>query len=198
MKIIIYLLIAFASVVYLTGCSCACGEPDDTEVPSNVLRKANEFIIAQTGREFFENYINPDFKRTQYAEPNYHLVYRLIMPEKPYVNEVISFTVDSEGNVVESFDVAGIPNCFERGNACDFSVTKEQAIQIAKDAGLEDGIIDWKTGFMWNAKMNKYVWHILSTTSETKVEGEFRGSGSEIIIDPNTGEVLAKNDWHVR
>lgn len=193
---LLFLTTSFSYVFF--GCSCACGEPESTEVPETVLQAANDYIIAQTGNEFFNKYITPDFKRTNFVKPNYHLVYRFIMPEKSYVNEVITFTMSEDGKINSEFDVAGIPNCFERSGSCDFNIDEEKAIKIAKDNGLEKGINDWKTGFIWNSEMNMYVWHILSTTAETKAGDEYRGSGHEILIDPNSGSVLSKDEWHIR
>jgi hypothetical protein len=192
--IIIISLILISLFIDACGCS-SCSKQEETVVPKDLLVKANNYIIQRTGNDFFEKYISPDFVRTKYTPPYYNLTYRLIIPEKPYVNTVIQFSVDSIGNVIKDRDIIGIPDCKEGG--CSFNVTEEQAIKIANDSGLEKGIKPWKTGFLWNPKLQQYTWHILSTASESQSSEGFRGSGKEIIIDPNSGLVLEMNDWHV-
>jgi hypothetical protein len=117
------------------------------------------------------------------------------MPEKSYVNALIEFSVDTLGNIVRDRDIVGIPNCME--SDCSFNISEEQALKIATDAGLQKGVKEWKTGLIWDAKLKQYVWHILSTDWTTEATQGFKGYGKEVIIDPNTGLVLAMNDWHV-
>jgi cell division protein FtsI/penicillin-binding protein 2 len=50
---------------------------------------------------------------------------------------------------------------------------------------------------MWDFKLQRYVWRILSTLNEFGDEGNYTATGQEMVIDPNTGEVLALNDWRV-
>jgi hypothetical protein len=185
----------FMSLI-MEACRCpSCSRQEETVVPSELLNKANDYIKLSTGNDFFEKYISPDFIRTKYTPPYYFLTYRLIIPNKPYVNTVIQFSIDSVGNVVKDRDIIGIPNCIDGG--CSFNIKEAQAVKIATDSGLEKGIKPWKTGFLWDPKLKQYTWHILSTSSEFQSTQGFRGYGKEIIIDPNSGLVLAMNDWHV-
>jgi len=193
---IFIILSIFLMCFFIYGCSCfSCSKQAETVVPSDLLNKANDYIKQRTGSDFFGKFISPDFIRTKITPPYYFLTYRLIMPDKPYVNTVIQFSIDSTGNVIKDRDIIGIPDCINGG--CNFNVTEEQAIIIAKDSGLEKGIKPWKTGFLWDPKLSQYVWHILSTSSESQSSEGFRGYGKEIIIDPNSGLVLELNDWHV-
>ncbi len=50
---------------------------------------------------------------------------------------------------------------------------------------------------MWDFKLQKYVWRIISTLNEFGDEENYKATGQELVIDPNTGEVLALNDWRV-
>jgi hypothetical protein len=127
--------------------------------------------------------------------PYYNMIYRFVIPDKSYVNVLIEFSIDTLGNIARDRDIVGIPNCMEED--CSFRISEEQAIKIAKESGLQKGIKEWKTGFIWNAKLNQYVWHILSTDWSSESSQGFRGYGKEVIIDPNTGLVLTMNDWHV-
>ncbi|MBP1683823.1 MAG: hypothetical protein H6Q27_1390 [Ignavibacteriaceae bacterium] len=62
---------------------------------------------------------------------------------------------------------------------------------------LKDGIKEWDAGFMWDFKLQKYVWRILSTLTELGSDENYKATGQEMIIDPVSGEVLALNDWRV-
>ncbi|MDR3665929.1 MAG: hypothetical protein P4L35_03690 [Ignavibacteriaceae bacterium] len=195
LSITIFISIIFMSL-YLEACSCSsCSHQEETVVPSQLLKKANNYIKQRTGDDFFDKYISPDFVRTKVTPPYYFLTYKFIIPDKPFVNTVIQFSIDSLGNVVDDRDIIGIPNCIDGG--CSFNISEDRALKIAKDNGLEKGIKPWKTGFIWDPKLKQYTWHILSTSSESQSSEGFRGYGKEIIIDPNSGVVLEMNDWHI-
>ena len=185
-----------AMSLFISACRCpACYRQEETVVPREILNKTDNFIIQRTGKDYFEKYITADFVKSKYAPPYYNMVYRFVMPEKTYVNELIEFTVDTLGNIVRDRDIVGIPNCME--SDCNFNITEEQAVQIAKEGGLQKGVKDWKTGFLWDAKLMQYVWHILSTETASESSMGFRGNGKEVIIDPNSGLILAMNDWRI-
>lgn len=181
------------SIILLTGCKCpSCERQEEAVIPAAVLKKADQVIINRTGEEFFNKYIKPDFIKTKYNAPYFDVVYHFYMPEKPYVNAFINFSVDSMGVVASDREINGIPEC--KDDNCTFNINEEQALKIAKDNGLEPGIKEWHKGFLWDSKLNQYVWHVLSTFQE----GGQRSNGKEVIIDPNTGLVLAMNEWHIR
>jgi hypothetical protein len=199
LKIFSSILIFAALYFFIYSCSCSsCGKKEEATVPLDILKKANAFIISRTGEPFFNSYITPDFSRTKHTPPYYEMVYRFYMPEKPFVNNKITFTVDSTGNVVKKRDIIGIPVCNDFPSQCDWKIDKESAVSIAKKNNLEDGVNEWKVGFIWNPERQIYVWNILSTIHEMEGDFGYRGSGKEMIIDPVNGEVLAINDWHIR
>jgi hypothetical protein len=74
---------------------------------------------------------------------------------------------------------------------------KRLAVKIAEDNNLDAGIKKWNTNFIWSSVYQKYTWQILSTLRESVGEFGYRGNGKEMIIDPNTGEILALNDWRI-
>lgn len=185
------------SIVLLTGCKCpSCGTQEEAVIPAAVLKRANQVIIDKTGEEFFNKYIKPDFTKTKYAANYFNVVYHFYMPEKPYVNAFIKFSIDSMGVVATDREMIGIPEC--NADNCTFDISEEQAVKIAKENGLEPGIKEWQKGFLWDVKLKQYVWHILSTDKESGGSEGKRGSGKEVVIDPNTGLVLALNEWHIR
>lgn len=191
-------LIILISITILTSCKCrACEDKEEGSVPLEVLTKADSFITASTGKEFFQQYITPDFYRTKHTPPYYEMAYKFFMLEKPYVNATIKFTVDSLGNVVKNRDIVGIPRCVNFPEECTFNIDEQTAKQIATDMGLKEGIREWEVGFLWDFKLQRYVWRILSTLTEYSSGDNYKATGQEMVIDPNTGEVLALNDWRV-
>lgn len=191
-------IIAIVVLSLLTSCKCrACEEQEQGAVPLEVLSKADSFIIASTGKDFFSKYITADFARTKHTSPYYEMAYKFFMPEKPYVDALIKFTVDSVGNVMKNRDIVGIPRCLNFPEECDFNIDEETARQIARDMELKEGIKEWDSGFMWDFKFQRYVWRILSTLTEYNYDDNYKATGQEMIIDPVTGEVLALNDWRV-
>lgn len=182
----------------LTSCKCrSCTNQEEATVPIEILAKADSFITSTTGEEFFKKYITPDFYRTRVTPPYFEMAYKFFMPEKPYVNATIKFTVDSLGNVMKNRDIVGIPRCKNFPEECDFNIDEETARLIASKMGLKDGVREWDTGFLWDFKLKRYVWRILSTLNESGNEENYKATGQEIVIDPNTGDVIALNNWRV-
>ncbi len=196
--IILFLILILLSISILYSCKCrSCQDEEQGSVPLEVLTKADSFVVASTGKEFFQNYITPDFARTRYTPPYYEMAYKFFMPDKPYVNATIKFTVDTLGNVIKNRDIVGIPRCKNFPEECDFNIDEQSAKQIATNMGLKDGVKEWDTGFMWDFKLHRYVWRILSTLTELGNEENYKATGQEMLIDPNTGEVFALNDWRI-
>lgn len=192
------ILFILITIGLLTSCKCrACEDKEQGTVPLEVVTKADSFIIASTGKEFFQNYITPDFARTKHSPPYYEMAYKFYMPDKPYVNATIKFTVDSVGKVLMNRDIVGVPSCKNFPEECDFNIDEQTAKQIASSMGLEEGVREWDIGFMWDFKFERYVWRLLSTLNEFGGEENYKASGQEMIIDPNTGDVLALNDWRI-
>jgi len=185
-------------VSVLTACKCrACDDQEQASVPIEVLAKADSFIIASNSKEFFDKYITVDYYRTKHTPPYYEMAYKFFMPEKPYVDATIKFTVDSVGNVLINRDIVGIPRCKNFPEECDFNIDEQTARQIASDMELKEGMKEWEAGFLWDFKLKRYVWRILSTLTEFSSGDNYKATGQEMVIDPNTGDVLALNDWRV-
>lgn len=182
---------------------------DDQSVPYLILIKCDNFIISQVGEEFFKAYISfdhahyydadsfciehPDNCEPYLQHPHYLIVYKFSIPEKSFVNEIIEFVVDPAGNVVPDREPLGIPKC--PGNTCwgKFQIIgEEEAIQIARDVGLEEGIKEWRTSFHYFAgDIADYVWSI----SNTLYEDNGSSGGKTITINSHTGEVFSTLAW---
>lgn len=195
LKYLLAAFIFFAIGINLSSCSPDSGKQREAIVPFEVLHKANVFIISKTGLEFFTNYIATNFAKSKYIPPYYEVAYNLYIPEKPYVNALITFTVDGNGNVIKDRDIIGIPNCKNKPAQCNWQIDKDTAINIAEENGFAKGIKEWQVKFIWNPERQIYVWYILSTIREFTGDYGYRGIGKEMIIDPANGEMLALNDW---
>jgi len=197
-SLLVSALTLFIIAATLTSCKCrACEDQEENSVPLEVLTKADSFIVASTSKDFFDKYITADFARTRHTPPYYEMAYKFFMPEKPYVDATIKFTVDSVGSVMKNRDIVGIPRCKNFPEECDFNIDEQTARQIASDMELKEGIKEWDASFMWDFKLQRYVWRILSTLTELGSDENYKATGQEMIVDPVTGEVLALNDWRI-
>ena len=196
------ILVSFLSIVFLVltshGCSCDCGkEMKKTEVPPKVLQQSENFIISKTGKEFYKSYIKLDPYNTMKKDENYFMVFSFSMDDKDYINETISFFVNPKGQVLKEKGVTGIPNCLSIPSQCEFNLTEKEAIKIAEEKNLVEGIRDWRVDFRWNSEMERYVWHILSITEEIGKDDFYKAKGEEMIIDPGNGSVLKTGKWRI-
>ncbi len=188
--------VILSSIITYYSCSCSCMESQSV-VPGDILKKSNQFIVSKVGQNYFDKFIKPDVQDIKKIHSQYQMVYNFRIPDKPYVDTKIMFTVDSTGQVIDIKNVIGLPDCISSPEKCEFNINKEQAIKIAEKNNFQKGIKDWKIEFKWEPEKNQYVWSILSTLQETKSPAGFRGSGEIMLIDPNTGEVISQKPWHV-
>ena len=110
-KFIYPLLLLSAASLISFSCSCKCGEVGENSIPSKVIENADRFIIERTSQEFFEKYISFDNTKTQKNSLGYNLVYKLRIPEKPFVDVLIQLYADTLGKINIDRGVIGIPNC---------------------------------------------------------------------------------------
>ncbi len=194
-------ILGLLSLPAVNTISCAgnsASNNDTTDIPSKILRAADKLIVSKTGEEFFEKYITPDYKESKLIPEGFFMSYRFYMPERPYVDEKITFGLDSSGVVLANIPLTGFPDCKADPVNCSFLVDELEAVKIAEEAGLQKGIKDWGKTFIWNAEYNKYVWHIISTLKGNDGPDGFRGSGIEMVIDSNSGEILKQGEWNIR
>lgn len=195
-KLYLLLLTIIISSLFFS-CSGSHYYYNGTDIPTYIFKKANKFISSKTGESFFENYIKPDLDKCIKLKDGYFLSYKLYMPEKPFVEGEIRFTVDTLGNVNQNLEIFGIPECVQNPSDCKFTIDEKSARLIAKQNGLEKGIKDWKCTFIYDPAFGKYVWNINSTLTENEGEFGYRASGQEMIIDCSSGKVLAIKDWKI-
>ncbi len=194
-KILIGVLAVFAVITFF-ACSCSCTD-SQSNIPDNIFKSTNRFIVSRVGQEFFDNYITPDFQETKKINSNYQVIYNFRIPDKPYVDNKIKFEVDSTGRIINRENVTGLPDCGADPGKCEFNINEQQARQIAKDNNFKEGIKDWKAEFKWDPKNNQYVWSILSTFEQSQGSNGMRGNGEIMLIDPNSGKVISTETWRI-
>jgi hypothetical protein len=104
------------------------------------------------------------------------MVYSFIMPDKSFVNELISFAIDINGNVISHGEPGGIPNITKDPQEGEFPIDEQMAINIARQTGLEEGLKKWGTSFYWYyGELKTCVW----TVSNTLFEDTYTPSGKQ-------------------
>jgi hypothetical protein len=195
---VLFLVLLFLSI---NGCKChKCLEKEGpkTDVPEFIIKKANKFVMSRTGREFFKKNIRFDFLKSRKIKEGYFIRYNYVRTDYPFVHEPVYFTVDSTGKPLKKFGIVGIPDCLHEPINCIYKVNKAKAEEIARQENLGAGIKKWDVSFRWENKLNRYIWHIISTTKETGTGKHYKAEGEEIMINPSDGSILKKGKWYVR
>lgn len=187
------------------------------EVPGSIKTKGDEFIISKIGKSRFDSWIKYQFgnsyKDAIYvctqdnpACTHYQLSYRLKVPDKPFVDYFFSFEMDGHAHLIHydrlpycienheacvlSLEKLPLPNCVHTAEECGFPIDGLQGREIAKRAGFEKGMREWKTYFTFYNKT--FVWIVRNTLFANSTGGE---SGKEMVIDANSGSVLETRKW---
>ncbi len=197
---VVILILSLAPLVH----SSESGSP--YPIPDGVLASADEYVISKVGQAFFDSCftwslglscyrplagaINPNSPDwLQY--PRYVVIYKFLVPGRPFVDEVVVVNIKTDGGWFE--DTAhdeGLPDCASQPKECEFPIDEAAAIEIARDAGLQEGKKPWRSDFRWSGRTHKtYVWEIRNELEQL--------SGELVFIDANDGTVLEVSDWRV-
>lgn len=199
MKKLLNIILFVSFILLLEGCKCgSCEKDEEVNIPLNIIEKGNQIISSKTGDDFFQKYIKINNDASKKLSTGYYLVYNFTIPDKAFINEKITVEIDSAGNLDTNKELYGIPDCSADVKNCTFTITEKEAKDIAIKAGLGRGVKEWKIDFMWNSKVNKYVWYVLSTDTENKGSNGYTGNGVELLIDPADGSIVQQNKWYVR
>lgn len=188
-------------LVLIVSCSCkTCDRQADFQisVPDSIFNSGDRFIISKVGKEFFKENFFRDYIFSKKLTDGYYLRYNYRRLDYSFVDEPVYFFVDTLGNVRTEREIIGIPNCRYTPEFCDYKINEEEAIAIAKENELAEGIRPWDVSFRWETTFNRYIWHILATTWERGSGDNYKAKGEEIIIDPIDGSVLKIREWYIR
>lgn len=148
--------------------------------PDFIIQKANEYIIGFVGKDYFNSYfsLNDSYKivypvesfgKDLYGKDQYIVGYFYNIPHKDVFRRDVGVRFDLDGNIAE---YTGPKKPYK------FLITKDQAIKIAKQNGIEN-IEDWGIHAWGN-------WEVYGPTTS---EGWDRNT---VYIDVDTGEVLRR------
>jgi len=185
------------------------------DIPDSIIQKTNDFIKSQVGEKYFNDFIKYDVsnsglrkRRSNNREhsspcgkylykPHYYFVYNLQISKTEEISASIEFITDTLGNIISECYVDRIPKCPE--NDCwDYFplVKKEDAILIAKNEGLEEGIKDWIISFHYQFEdYGDYVWDIKSILSRGGTYYGEGASGKGILISATDGSIIRRYGW---
>lgn len=167
-------------------------------VPDSIISKCNDFVISKTGRDFFDKYISFNYQSSQKTGDKYYINYIYRDLDKEYIDEKITFMVDTTGSVLKNLEISGIPEVKKHPEQCEFNLRKDQAVDIAIAEELPEGVGEWQVSFRWSAEFKRYVWHILTTISEMGSGDNYKAKGEEIILSPANGDIIARREWNIR
>ncbi|KPJ59796.1 MAG: hypothetical protein AMJ46_09915 [Latescibacteria bacterium DG_63] len=179
--------------------------------PKVVLEESLKLVASRTGERFCRDNIRFDRSASQVLSglpsgmaeairahpelawmPCFRMRYRLSVPESPWVDGRIEFFVDKTGHLLPGLPVIGIPDCVHDSSECRFPINKARAFQLARKAGLAEGVRPWEASFHWKAgsatdpAFGTYVWSVSNTTYASG-----RSEGGQVMrIDANSGQVV--------
>ena len=196
--------------------TCHSGAERNGDIPDSIIIKTNDFIRSEVGDEYFKEFVSfnksKSFFRKSYKithptdcveqlkEPHYFLTYNIKIPDMGEDLVPIEFITDTSGALISECYIDKIPSC--PNNDCwDYfpKIRKDEAIEIAKQVGLEKGLKDWIISFQFYYEdFNNYVWAIKNYLSfNNPNKNESRTSGEVIYISVIDGAVVQRNHWAV-
>jgi hypothetical protein len=193
-----------------------------------IQKKADSLVASFWGQKNFDKYIHLDKNRSEYLvfghmwekeckfnkkltfSPNTYLYrYKVIHPIFHGDTPQIEFYLDSLGKLMVGFDPSG----FFQGGYLDTlkTLTKQQAIQKAKELGLDKGQGKWTVSLSWqetdpmtlNLKDNStlkefiqgnFTWDVKATLDKSYRDGCFFYNKRVYSIDIFTGQLIAKSE----
>lgn len=171
-------------------------------LPLQILAAADQFLESRVGQEFFSNniVINKHKSRLYLPDNYYRVVYNVTAANIPLPGGLIEFCLDTAGAVIPADEGGyyGIPDCIGNPGECQFPISEAQALAIARNTGLEEGIKPWTTSFYWySGKIHSYVWAVTCTLEENKKPDlqVYSAYGKSVIIDANSGDIIKLGEW---
>ena len=213
-KFLFFMIHLFFIQLYAFTCHSGAGQKNG--IPDSIIQKIGNFIRAEVGDEYFKEFVsfNPSksFFRKSYRithptdcaellkEPHYFLTYKIKIPDMGEDMVTIEFITDTSGDMISECYIDKIPNCPNNDCWGYFpKIKKDEAIEIAKQAGLDKGLKDWMISFQFYFEdFNNYVWSIKNYLSfNNPNKNESRTSGEVIYISAIDGAVVQRNYWAV-
>lgn len=186
--------------------------------PSHILDAANQFVISQVGEEFFNDNVEIDKHWCRFYPPlescldspfncaaylldyYYKLQYYIKSPNIPEPGGLIEIIMDTTGAIYYPRNgIEGLPDCIKNPGECQFPISEADALEIARNQ-LEGEITYSYVKFFWTSLYEQtYIWEVRCTVrvENSQSQSGFSSSNQIVVIDANSGVVLAINGWAV-
>lgn len=169
-KLIIILVAGAVTAIVTAGMNLPTDE--------NWLRaRADSYLRAKFGPEY--QYLSLDFIDLDSLTVGY--LYNITVGNFSQTQEV-EVKFNSKGKVIKE---EGVVDCSQNPEKCDYKITKEEAIEAAREAGLEEGTIGYGANIQYDEEEEEYVWDVRNLITQLENPPE-RGKGMH--IDMRTGE----------
>jgi len=180
------------------------------DVPDSVIQKTDEYIKIRVGEKYFNKFIKFDSKHSGFRksyridsppscaekikQPHYFITYNIYFSDMEKDFAQIDMITDLEGNLIIDCFIDKIPKCPENNCWNYFPVVKkEEAIKIAKDAGLEEGMREWEVYLSYNYyDVQEYTWVVKNILWKNPKGG---AGGKSITINAIDASVVWESGW---
>lgn len=189
--------------------------------PQDVQAAADRFVAGRLGEAFFREHVRANASATRHlaldAFAGYRgteaadrwgwtdawlVAYAFAPPGLEAETVDLELPVLPNGTVVTE-DVWSLPDCVGKPGECEFRVGRDRALELAREAGLGEGVAPWEAEFHWH---RVYLWpEGAPIPARAEIHGTFAwsvrnfttpGSGTSLTIDANDGALLlADNHW---
>ena len=109
-----------------------------------------------------------------------------------YAPQRTGFRMDLNGKLISDPDEIRLPPCAEHPEQCRFSVTTEQAGEIASRLTNTKGRT--QAWLAWSEDFHRYVW-VAKVVPEGVSCSPMCDCCKMALVDPNTGEALMSGEW---
>jgi hypothetical protein len=175
----------------------------------NVNQKADDIVKEYWGANSFEKYIRLDKEASEYCTfhgnwdkkssfckpldfvPNvYSYKYKINHPLFDSISNPIRFVLDSVGNLMTGFNPRGL-NQFEDLDLIK-TISKEEAIAIAKKEGLKRYKKEWEAKIDWDNRTGNFIWLVISYFDKPYFKGCYMYNFDAVLIDIKNGNVVSR------
>ncbi len=178
----------FAVLMMVTPHGVDAQEDSATEVETRSVELASQYVRDITGPEFFEQSVKCTDTIVSAEDTNVvHAVYEFSFSSAP--GEILTFDVRVDLSDSSTGSMRRIPRCKDNADNCTVRISKDRAVAIAKEHGLEAGIVDWTIELTTIRSSDELLWAIENTTTF-----EAGPCGRIVLVSAYSGEVIETRD----
>ncbi|HSX05732.1 MAG TPA: hypothetical protein VLF69_04655 [Candidatus Saccharimonadales bacterium] len=156
--------------------------------PTTVEAAASNYLIAKVGTDNFKKLYVFDKAKSSYANPKdstYDFIAYHFAPLKAVTNYDDVIMVQVNRNKLTEVFADAVPDCIKDASLCNFKVTGQQALQIAKSNALNAGdtVITWHNKNDSYAKKKALPFVIVASSCKQNIS---------LFIDYRNGSILGR------